>query len=154
MKKIEHNDTNLCINCGKPKPKHNVAFCSKKCYLENNKKQLLNITCFHCGKKFKIKYKSRKYCSWECLQAHRELMKQKITEYKQKQKVPKLCLWCKKSFIPKNPLNVYCEAECRNKYNRVTQYIYEMFVFDKEKMQKELRKLENLGKNAGWKRFD
>jgi hypothetical protein len=89
-----------CHNCDKELPYHNEKFCSVKCnreFIYKNKP-----SCLNCKKKC-----NNKYCSRECLKAHRAHHL--------------VCSSCKKEFIISDKWRIkqgkvkYCSFECRKR---------------------------------------
>ena len=57
-----------CLNCNISfKAKRGKIYCSRKCYLEKNKIERVNLTCNFCGSKYeKPLGRETKYCSKDC----------------------------------------------------------------------------------------
>jgi len=70
----------ICKNCGRAfdcrKDDLDCVFCSRECHYEfRNKISSLNRVCGWCGKKFKAKRKSQKFCCNSCSASAREFNK-------------------------------------------------------------------------------
>lgn len=97
--------------------------------------------CKNCGKEFEQPHSPKKvYCDQKCLE-----------EYKKKECKKNLrltvCLWCRSEYRTKFAMQRFCEnKECTRNFNTLRTRIYNIYTFDYAKQEKEIKRLEELGK--------
>jgi len=149
--------TAKCKNCGKEFIVNQAhrKFCSQTCFVEfysqPQVKPKVKRICKNCGQEF-WGHGNSLYCSVECHLGAIELREaaKKAENRLKRQNMPQVaCLWCKGWFFLKPRINLqfYCCHECGELYNAMRHQIYQQFTFDSERLNAELAKLREQGKN-------
>lgn len=118
-----------CTHCGKgylAKERKYNKFCSRECFFDNIKKEIVIVTCGECGHAFN----DRKTCPKCEKNKHKKIMEDKlkkelvkqekdkrkeiIKQEKEKEKIKK-CGTCGEMFIGNSSVSVYCSDKCRKK---------------------------------------
>ena len=147
------------IECNRPIGQRRSKYCSENCQLLQGKRNQqiryekkrkffpeTRICIFDgCNKVFVTHFWNQVYCSEKCLNLNRKfLLKQKIIK---KYGYDSVCLWCHKQteFVPTKK---FCgEHECSYQYITIKNRIQNIYSFDNKSVDRELQRLEKLGKN-------
>ena len=145
--------------CNRPVGKKRSKYCSDECrilqstrnqrkrYQENKKFFPENRVCAFsgCNKSFETVTWNQKYCSSKCYMLNRKFVKnQKAKKYHSYDSV---CLWCheKTEFVPTKR---FCgEHKCSYTFDTIRKRIQNIYFFDEKSVDRELARLEKLGKN-------
>jgi len=96
--------------------------------------------CLNCGKEFEPHRFNHVFCTPEC---HKEHIRKKR---KPKLEPKRVCRWCHEGFKPYSR-SIFCTPECRRDFHNVKQRLFNLINFDNERLDRELAKLQDLGRN-------
>jgi len=141
-----------CLNCGKEYIPFSCIhkFCCVECrirFYEKQKPRKLGKTlyCAVCGKPFTQTGWNQKFCSEEC-----RLINEKLRYRREREQMPKkpktVCRFCKSEFESRSVNQIFCHTDCSRKYAKIQERILKLN-YDQGKKEKELEKLQKLGRN-------